>query len=67
MSRKQQFLQEHNELSPPALRVTTAMLSRFRMEKSNLFKDNEWSIEKLRRPLIMWLTSFSEKDRKDME
>lgn len=58
MSNKQQFLLEHNKLSPDSLQATTAMLSRFRLEKPGLFKDDDWSTEKLRRPFILWLTSF---------
>ena len=54
---KEQFLEEHNRLSPENLRATTSLLSRFRIEKASLFKDENWSIEKLRRPFILWLTS----------
>ena len=54
---KEQFLEEHNRLSPENLRATTSLLSRFRIEKASLFKDESWSIEKLRRPFILWLTS----------
>ncbi len=67
MSKKQQFLEEHNRLSPPSLQVTTEILSRFKIEKRVLFKNTDWSIEKLRRPLIFWLTSFSLEGRKNME
>ena len=66
MSKKEQFLLEHNRLSSLDLQTTMAMLSRFKTEKASLFKDNEWSIDKLRRPFIFWLTSFSLKERKDM-
>lgn len=55
---KEQFLEEHNKLSPPNLQATTAMLSRFRIEKASLFKDNYWSIDKLRRPFVLWLTAL---------
>jgi len=44
-------------LSPVNLQATMAVLSRFRIEKAMLFKDNEWSIDKLRRPFVLWLTS----------
>ncbi len=57
MNKKQQFLLEHNKLSPINLQVTMAMLSRFKIEKSTLFKNNEWSVDKLRRPFVLWLTS----------
>ncbi len=66
MSKKQQFLLGHNELSSLDLQTTEAMLSRFKIEKASLFKDNEWSIDKLRRPFILWLTSFSLEERKNM-
>ena len=54
---KEEFLEEHNRLSPKNLRATTALLSRFRIEKDSLFKGEDWSIDKLRRPFILWLTS----------
>ncbi len=66
MSKKQQFLLEHNRLSSLDLQTTMEMLSRFKTEKASLFKDNEWSIDKLRRPFILWLTSFSLEERKNM-
>ncbi len=66
MSKKQQFLLEHNRLSSLDLQTTMAMLSRFKTEKALLFKDKEWSIKKLRRPFILWLTSFSSEERKNM-
>jgi hypothetical protein len=55
---KEEFLEEHNRLSPPNLKATISLLSRFRTEKASLFKDDYWSIDKLRRPFIMWLTSL---------
>jgi hypothetical protein len=65
MSNKQQFLLDHNKLSPANLQVTQEMLSRFRIEKAGLFKNNDWPTDKLRRPLIMWLTSLSIKEREE--
>jgi len=56
MGKKQQFLSEHNRLASPDLQATMIMLSRFKIEKASLFRDNEWSIDKLRRPFILWLT-----------
>jgi len=56
--RKEEFLEEHNKLSPKNLRATMPLLSRFRIEKASLFKDDTWSIDKLRRPFITWLTSL---------
>jgi len=67
MSKKQQFLLEHNRLSSDNLQATTGMLSRFRMEKPGLFKNDDWSTEKLRRPFIIWLTSFSQDERESMD
>lgn len=63
MTTKQQFLSEHNKLSPENLQATEEMLARFRIEKAAVFKDNDWSIEKLRRPFIMWLTSLSPREK----
>ena len=57
--KKEQFLEEHNRLSPVNLRATISLLSRFRIEKASLFKGDNWSIDKLRRPFILWLTSLS--------
>lgn len=58
MTNKQQFLLEHNKLSPLNLQATTALLSRFKIDKTPLFKNDDWSIEKLRRPFILWMTSL---------
>jgi len=57
--KKEEFLEEHNRLSPVNLRATISLLSRFRIEKASLFKDDNWSIDKLRRPFILWLISVS--------
>ena len=59
VTKKQQFLLEHNELSPFNLQATLMMLTCFKKDKPALFKDNDWSIDKLRRPFILWLTSSS--------
>ena len=67
MTKKQQFLIDHNKLSPSNLQATESLLSRFREDKITLFKDKEWSIDKLRRPFIFWLTSLSGKDKKEIE
>ena len=63
---KEQFLEEHNKLSPENLRATVSLLSRFRTEKASLFKDDNWSIDKLRRPFVSWLTAlpFDKKNHK---
>jgi hypothetical protein len=61
---KKQFLEEHNRLSPKNLKATIPLLSRFRTEKALLFKDDNWSIDKLRRPFVLWLTSLSLDKRK---
>lgn len=66
MTPKEQFLSDHNQLSPANLQTTMAMLSRFRAEKSSLFKNEEWPIDKLRRPFLLWLTSFSTEQIKNM-
>lgn len=55
---QKEFLDEHNKLSPVNLKATISLLSRFKTEKASLFKDDDWSIDKLRRPFILWLTSL---------
>jgi hypothetical protein len=67
MTKKQEFLSEHNKLSPLNMQATIALLSRFRIEKAKIFKDNNWSIEKLRRPFVFWLTSLSPKAKEEIE
>jgi len=65
MTYKQQFLTDHNKLSPLALQATDDLLTRFRVEKASLFKDDKWNLDKLRRPFILWLTAMDlGKDRK---
>ena len=67
MTKKQNFLLEHNKLSPVAMQATVFMLSRFRMDKAALFKNEEWSIDKLRRPFILWLTSLTDEEKKSIK
>ncbi|UMX48235.1 MAG: hypothetical protein L7H18_01685 [Candidatus Nealsonbacteria bacterium DGGOD1a] len=65
MTRQEMFLSEHNKLSPLNLRATIALLVRFKEEKPSLFEDGEdWPLDKLRRPFIMWLTSLPIRNRK---
>ncbi len=66
MTKKQQFLSEHNRLSPLNLQATIALLSRFRIEKASLFKDNNWSIDKLRRPFVLWFTSLTSEEKENI-
>ena len=54
---KEQFLIEHNKLSPINLQTTFAGLTLFQIAKKPLLKDAGWSL-KLRIPLIIWLTSL---------
>lgn len=58
MGNKEKFLLEHNKLSPKNLQTTLSLLNRFKEEKRPLLKDNGWSIDKLRIPLISWLLSL---------
>lgn len=67
MTKKQNFLVEHNKLSPLNLHATLVMLTCFRKDKPALFKDNEWSIDKLRRPFLLWLTSFTKEVQEDIK
>ena len=57
---KEQFLQEHNKLSPSNLQATLALLNRFKDEKKPLMKDDSWCLDKLRIPFISWLTAIQE-------
>ena len=66
MSKKRKFLSEHNRLSPSNLQATTSLLSHFRRERASLFKEKNWSIEKMRRPFILWLTSLTLKEKEDI-
>ena len=54
---KEQFLIEHNRLSPLNLQTTFAGLTLFQLAKKPLLADINWSL-KLRIPLIIWLTSL---------
>ena len=62
---KEQFLQEHNKLSPSNLQATLAMLDRFKEEKKPLMKDDGWCLDKLRIPFISWLTAIQEDTKKN--
>jgi len=64
---KEQFLEEHNRLSPENLKATIPLLSRFKIENTSMFKDNNWSIDKLRRPFVLWLTSLTTEEKIDIE
>jgi len=64
MISKEQFLIEHNKLSPKNLQATLALLNRFQEEKRPLLKDDGWSVDKLRIPLISWMLSLPVKDPK---
>lgn len=61
---KEQFLEEHNKLSPEKLRATLPLLNRFKEEKRPLLKDDSWSIDKLRIPFISWLLALPTEDKK---
>jgi len=43
------------------------LLSRFRIEKASLFKDKNWSIDKLRKPFIFWLTSLTTEEKENIK
>jgi hypothetical protein len=67
MTKKQHFLSEHNRLSPLNLQGTLLLLTRFRIEKASLFKDDNWPVDKLRSPFILWLTSFDIGRKRNIE
>lgn len=54
---KEQFLIEHNKLSPVNLQATFALLTSFQKEKRPFLKDADWS-NKLRIPFISWLIAL---------
>jgi hypothetical protein len=55
---KEQFLEEHNKLSPLHLQATLTLLDKFREEKKPLMKDSDWCLDKYRIPFISWLTAM---------
>ena len=61
---KEQFLIEHNKLSPSSLQATPALLTQFQEQKKPLMKDDCWCLDKLRIPFISWLTALKEPDEK---
>jgi len=67
MTKKQQFLLDHNKLSPLNLQATIYLLSRFKIEKASLFKDDDWSLDKLRRPFVLWLTSLTVEEKENIK
>ena len=66
MTKKEIFLSEHNKLSPLNLQATMPLLSYFKIQKAKIFKDNDWSIDKLRRPFILWLTSLTPQEKENI-
>jgi len=63
MTTKEQFLTEHNKLSPINFKATMEMLTTFKAEKPSLFKSNDWPINRIRRPFIFWLTSLTREEK----
>lgn len=64
MMSKEQFLEEHNKLSPSNLQATLALLTKFKEEKKPLLKDDGWSVDKLRIPFISWLLALPEEEKR---
>ena len=60
---KEQFLAEHNKLSPANLQATFVLLTHFQEEKKPLLKDADWS-HKLRIPFISWLLALPSEKKK---
>jgi len=56
--KKEEFLEDHNKLSPLNMQATMPLLAHFKVDKFSLFKDDKWDLDKLRRPFITWLTSL---------
>ena len=68
MTNKEQFLMEHNKSAPANLQADLGLLDQFREAKKSLFKKTNWSIDKLRRPFIIWLISLQViKEKKDSQ
>ena len=63
---KEQFLIEHNRLSPTNLQATFALLTCFQEEEKPLLKDTDWS-NKLRIPFITWLLTMSAEKKKSAQ
>lgn len=61
---KEQFLEEHNKLSPLNLQATLSLLTKFQEEKKPLLKDNSWCLDKHRIPFISWLTALPKAEKK---
>lgn len=66
MTTKEEFIQQHNALSSPNLQINMAILDYFKSLKPGLFKDGNYSIEKIRRPFIFWLTSLSDEQKNEI-
>lgn len=64
---KEQFLEEHNKLSPANLCSTITILNRFREEKMPLLKDDNWCLDKHRIPFISWLSNHSAVDKNETQ
>ncbi|MDP3883062.1 MAG: hypothetical protein Q8Q48_03320 [Candidatus Staskawiczbacteria bacterium] len=60
---KEEFLKEHNKLSPSSLEANLTLLNKFKEEKKPLLKDNEWSIDKHRIPFITWLLALPKNEK----
>lgn len=54
---KEQFLIDHNKLSPANLQATDELLTRFQTEKKPLLTNANWS-HKLRMPFISWMLAL---------
>ena len=64
---KEQFLEEHNKLSPENLKATIPLLSRFKADHTLMFKDNTWSVDKIRRPFIFWISSLTDEEKANIK
>ena len=49
------------------MQTTLALLNRFQEERRPLLKNDAWSIDKLRIPLISWLLALPEKKKKGVK
>ena len=65
----EEFLEEYNKLSPSVLKADIKLLSQFKEERPSLFNGDNWVMDKIRKPFVMWLTSltFEETNSQDIK
>ena len=64
---KEEFLAEHNRLSPLSLRASSELLDRFQKEKKPLLKGNNWPMDKIRVQFITWLIALPVAEKESLK